>query len=119
MGNTQIANMILLYHTVFIPRLIYNCESLSNLSSDNYATLQKSQLTFLRRVMKFSRSVPTDAFFLEMGIWPVRFEIEVRQLTYLKCIIDKDQNDPVSQLYQEMLQYSSENNWANNILDLR
>ena len=107
-GNTQISNMILLYHTVFIPGLIYNCKSWSNLSSENYAMLQKSQLTFLRRVMELPRSVPTDALFLEMAIWPIRFEIEFRHLTYLKRIIDRDQNDPVYQLCQEMLKYSSE-----------
>ena len=111
--------MILLYHAVFVPRLIYNCESWSNLSSENHALLQKSQLTFLRRIMELPRSVPTNALFLEMGIWPIRFEIEFRQLTYLKRIIDRDQNDPVYQLYQDMLKYSSEKNWANNILDLR
>ena len=60
LGSTQISNMILLYCTVFVPRLIYNCESWSNLSSENYALLQKSQLTFLRRVMELPRSVPTD-----------------------------------------------------------
>ena len=88
--------MILLYHTVFIPKLIHNCEiSWSDLSSENYAMLQKSQLTFLRRVMELPRSVPTDAFFLEIGNWPIRFEIEFRQLTYLKRIIDRNQNDPV------------------------
>ena len=119
LGNTQISNMILLYHTVFIPRLKYNCESWSNLSSENYAMLQKPQLTFLRRVMELPRSVPTDALFLEMGILPIRFEIEFRQLTDLKRIIDRDQNDSVYQRYQEMLKYSSEKNWANNILDLR
>ena len=43
LGNTQIFTMILSYHTVFIPRLIYNCESWSNLSSENYAVLHKSQ----------------------------------------------------------------------------
>ena len=69
--------------------------------------------------MELPRSVPTDALFLEMSIWPIRFEIEFRQLTYLKRIINRDQNDPVYQLYQRMLKYSSEKNWANNILDLR
>ena len=44
LGNTQISDMILLYHTVSIPRLIYNSESWSNLSSENYVLLQKSQL---------------------------------------------------------------------------
>ena len=31
LGNTQISNMILLYHTVFIPRMTYNCESWSTI----------------------------------------------------------------------------------------
>ena len=72
--------------------------------------------------MELSISVPTCALFLEKGIWPIRFETEFRQLTYLKRIIDiidRDQNDPVFQLYQEILKHSSENNWANNVLDLR
>ena len=67
--------------------------------------------------MELPRSVPTDAFFLEMGIWPIRFEIEFRQCTYLKRIIDRDLHYPVFQQYIEMLKYSSENNWANNILE--
>ena len=67
--------------------------------------------------MELPRSVPTNALFLEMGIWPIRFEIEFRQ--YLKHIIDRDENDPVCQLYREMLRYSSEKTWTNNILDLR
>ena len=52
-----------------------------------------------------------------MSIWPIRFEIEFQQLTYLKRIIGRDQNDPVFQLFQEMLKYNWENNWSNNILD--
>ena len=56
--------------------------------------------------MELLRSVPTDALSLEMGIWPIRFETEFRQLTYLKHIIDRNQNDPVYQLYQEMLKHS-------------
>ena len=107
LGNTQISNMILLYHTVFVRRLIYNCESWSNLSSENYAMLQKSKLTLLRRVMELPKSVPTDAVFLEMGIWPVRFEIVFRQFTYLQRITDRDHNDPLFKLYKKMLKYSS------------
>ena len=52
------------------------------------------------------------------GYLVYQVEIEFQQLAYLKCITGRDQNDPVFYLYQEMLKYSSENNWANNILDL-
>ena len=47
------------------------------------------------------------------------FFIELTQLAFLKKILDRDQEDPVKRIYNEMLKYPSENNWANNVLDLR
>ena len=49
--NKQIESMLLLYKTVFISRLIYNCEAWSNLTPKDYLTLQASQLTYLRNVL--------------------------------------------------------------------
>ena len=47
MENKQIESMLLLYKTVFIPRLIYNCEAWSDLRLKDYLTLQTPQLTYL------------------------------------------------------------------------
>ena len=69
--------------------------------------------------MEFPRSVPTDAPFWKSIFGLLGLRLKFRQLTHLKRIIDRDQNDPVFQLYEEMLKYSSKNNWVNNILDLR
>ena len=52
MGSKQIESMLLLYKTVFIPRLIYNCEAWSNLTPKDYLTLQALQLTYLRNVLE-------------------------------------------------------------------
>ena len=72
MGNKQIESMLLLYKTVFILRLIYNCE--------DYLTLQASQLTYLRNVLEVSKAAPIAAMYLELGILPFTYEIEMRQL---------------------------------------
>ena len=37
----------------------------------------------------------------------------------LKCILDKEADDPALLSYREMLKFGSEANWANNILGLR
>ena len=55
MENKQIESMLLLYKTVFIPRLIYNCEAWSNLTPKNHLTLHVSQLTYLRNVLEVLR----------------------------------------------------------------
>ena len=100
-GTRQIENMLILYQSVFLPRLIYNCESWSNMTPKDYKVLQFAQLHYLWNVMGISRATPTIALFLELGRLPVRFEIEKRQLSFFKRLLDKDKNDPVQNVYFE------------------
>ena len=118
-GKFKISNLSTLYHSVFISRLIYNCEARSNLKAKDYQVLQKLQLNFLRRVMDVLITTPTAALFLETGVWPVQYIIEERHLLYLERILDTNNTDPVWLEYREMLKYEFEPNWANNFLGLR
>ena len=81
--------------------------------------MQSAQLLYLQNVMEVSRATPTVALFLELGILPIRFEIEKRQLFFFKRLLDKDKNDPAQSVYFEQLKYVAEQNWANYIQDLR
>ena len=118
-GDSQINNMLLLYQSLFLPRLVYNCEAWSNISESDYKQLQNAQLAFLRRVMEVPRSTPVAATFLELGILPIRYEIEKRQLLFLKRILSRETCDPLLLTYEQMLRMNSEPNWANGVLDLR
>ena len=73
----------------------------------------------LRRVLEIPRSVPTAALYLELRILPLKCETEIRQLLFLKKISDKNENDPVFEVYREMIKYDFENSWANNVFYLR
>ena len=69
--------------------------------------------------MEVPKSTPTSSLFLEMGILPVQFVIEMRQLMFLKTSIARDPSDPVKKVFLEMIKYPSENKWTNNVLDLQ
>ena len=69
--------------------------------------------------MEVPRSTPIHGTFLELGIVPIQFEIEQRQLCYLRQILVKDENDPVLKVYKEMFKYNTERNWANMVTCLR
>ena len=56
--------------------------------------------------------------YLELGILPVMYEIEMRQLLFLKRLLDKKHADPCLRTYIEMLKFENETNWANNVLGL-
>ena len=83
-GKHQMFSMMVVYKSVFLPRLIDNCESWSNLTHKDISNLQGAQLNFLRREMEVPKSTPITALFLELGILPTRCEIEKRQLVFLK-----------------------------------
>ena len=85
----------------------------------DYQALQSAQLSYLRSVMEVPGSTPIVALFLEFSVLPIKFEIEQRQLFFLKHILDKDPDDPVDAVYKEQLKYNFEENRANYIFQLR
>ena len=51
-GIKQIECMLILYRSMFLPRLIYNCEAWSNMTKNDYETLKSQQLNYLRSIME-------------------------------------------------------------------
>ena len=119
MEDIKLKTCLLLYRSVFLPRVIHNSEAWSNLSPKDVADLQKAQLSYLRRVLEVPRSTPTAALYLETGILPIEYEIHIKQLVFLKHILDKDSTDPVAQMYNEIYKFQNELNWFNNVFELR
>ena len=81
--------------SVFLPKLIYNDESWSNLTQKDISNLQDAQLNLLRRVIEVPKSTPIAALFLELGILPSQYQSEKRQLVFLKRILDRENDDPL------------------------
>ena len=118
-GSKQIEIMLLLYRSVYLPRLIYNCESWSKLTKNYICELQKAQRRFLRSIMEVPGSTPVAATYLELGVLPIEYEIDIRRLRFLWTILQKNNDDPVRMVYTEMLKYPFEENWANDVIKLR
>ena len=69
-------------------------------------------------MLEVSKGTPTAALYLELGILPINFETEIKQLLYLKRILDKKNDDPVKLCYREMPKFSEEVNWADDVIGL-
>ena len=118
-GQQQIEMMFLLYKAMFSPRMIHNCESWSKMTGRYIAEMQSGQLHYLRSVTEVPKSTPIAAVYLEFGVLPIQYEVELRKLYFLKSTLQKSHDDPVRLVYNEMLKYPCENNWANEAMGLR
>ena len=69
--------------------------------------------------MEVSEGVPTAALYLELGVLPISFEKELKQLLYLKRILNREYNHPVRMVCHEMLKYKVEINGTNDVFGLQ
>ena len=52
------------------------------MTDKDYQALQSAQLLYLRNVAEVPRGTPIAALYLELGILPIKFEIEKRQFCF-------------------------------------
>ena len=54
----EIECMLILYRSMFLPRLIYSCEAWFNMTKNDYETLKSLQLNYLRSITELPKRAP-------------------------------------------------------------
>ena len=112
-GSHHVEIMLLLYRALFLSTMLFNSQTWSNLRKKDIDCLRTLQLKFLKRILGVASSTPNAFTFLELGVLPIEYEIEKRQIMFLHRILQMDPADPVFQLFEEMQKFSEagEKNW--------
>ena len=112
-GIHYVSIMLLLYRALFLSTILFNSSTWSNLRKKDLDSLRKLQLKFLKRIVGVASSTCNAFVYLELGVLPIDFEIEKRQLMYLHRILQLEPTDPVWKLFWELVQMSDagEKNW--------
>ena len=118
-GSHRIEVLLLLYRSIFIQTIIYNSQAWSHITSDDLDDLRTAQLRCLKRILWTASSTPNSHVFLEMGVLPIEFEIQIRQCMYLYHILTLPIDHPIHRIYHQQLCYPAEENWANNMNKIR
>ena len=112
-GEHYISVMLLLYRSLFLSTMLFNSQTWSKLRKKDIDALKLIQLKFLKRILGVPSSACNASIFLELGVLPIDFEIEKRQLMYLHRILALDKDDPVYLMFLNMRELSDagEKNW--------
>ena len=119
LGIHAVETLLMLYRCLFVQVVLFNAQAWSNLTKTDIKGLQTVQLKFLKRIFHAPSSTSNPLTFLETGILPIQYEIQLRQLSYLHHILTLEDDDPVKQSYQQQLLYPMAPNWANEVMDIR
>ena len=54
--------------------------------------LEQLQLKSLRRILQAPKSTPIPAFYIETGILPIKYQIDIKKLNYLYKVVNMEEN---------------------------
>ena len=118
-GSHTIETVLLLYNAIFIATVLYNAQSWSRITNNEMKKLKVCQMSLLKRVLKTPASSPNAVVQLELGVIPIEYEIFKKRLMFLQHILKLGDTDPVNKVYHEQRKYEHEQNWANEVEELR
>lgn len=88
------------------------------MTANNISQLDSLQMKYLKWMLHTPRGTCNSFTLLELGLLPMRHEINLRKLAFLYHILNLDDDDPVKQVYREEQRLVFEPNWANEVKQL-
>ena len=81
LARIQMSTLLHMYQRCLLPAILYNSETWL-LTEAEFKEIEQIQLIMMRKIIKAPNSTPITALYLELGIWPIQFQIKQRQLMY-------------------------------------
>ena len=95
--------------------MLFNYQTWAKIRKYDIDTLSVVQLKYLKQALRVPYSTPNVVVYLEMGLLPIEYVIDIRRFVYLHHILMLTNNEPVKNLYFQQLDLAFEENWANEI----
>ena len=101
--------------TNLIPKILYGCETWTNITKQQIDKLEKIQKDALQRIVTIHRTTSRFGLYLECGILPIENRIIIRKLMYLKKILNMSDRRLVKIVYNEHKRLGMTKCWCNEV----
>ena len=117
LGKRRIEIGLELRQTWLINACLFNSEVWQKLTKKEMTDLSKIDHFLLRSILGAHPKVATEMLHLETSTLPFSYIISCRRLIYLKCILDRAENEVTKKVYFAMKMSPSKNDWSEMILE--
>ena len=99
-GKYFFQTAIIYRNSLLISSLLTNCETWQNLRQKDIFALSKVDQILLRKILSCPQSTPVEMIFGELGLWPVEWVIRSQRLSFLKYILEQEEESLVRQVFE-------------------
>ena len=97
------------------PSILYASEMCYGLKENELRHLEKIEEEYLRKILKTGKGCPISQLYLEMGLYPARFEIQKLRMLYLKYGLEQTEDSLVKRFLSLQLNQPTRGDWGSQI----
>ena len=79
--------------------------------------LEEVDKLLLQRILQVPGSTPTEALYLELGCYPIRYTIMGRRIMYLHEILNRSEDGMLYRFFEAQLKNPVKNDWTEQVKD--
>ena len=111
-GKYHFEVAMVLRSSLFLSSLLLNCEAWVNLSDQDIRSLEQSDEILLSKILDSAANTSNAFKYLELGIYPVRFEIMKRKLLYLQYLLQQEKTSMIHQVLKATIDNPIKNDFV-------
>ena len=102
---------IKLIKAILIPKVLYACETWTNVTNTQIKSLEKLQKDAVTIINSLPQSTPYDGIVLECGLMPMEFRIKEKRLMYFHKVLNMKESRLTKIVYEEQKRLNFPNCW--------
>ena len=99
-GKFHFEVAMVLRSSLFLSSLLLNSEAWVNLSEQDIRSLEQSDEILISKILGSTANTSNAFKYLELGIFPLRFEIMKRKLSFLQYLLKQEKTSMIFQVFQ-------------------
>ena len=115
LGEYYIESALLLRESMFLNGILTNAEIWYSFNKEEIKEFEDLDLTLLRKIMHVPFSTPSEAFFLELGIFPIGVIVKARRANYLHYILKREENEMLYTFFITQWYNETNGDWTQQI----
>ena len=112
LGSYHFEIAMVLREAKFTNSVLTNSEVWHNMQSKHIESLEKSDLALLRSILNAHSKTATEAFYLELGIYPLKYHLSKRRFMYLWHILHTDASELIRKVYDIQKSNPNKGDWV-------
>ena len=110
-GKYYFEVVMVLRSSLLLSSLLLNSEAWVNLSDSDIRALERTDEILLSKILESDSNTSKTYKYLELGIYPIRFEIMERKLLFLQYILQQDKESMIFKVFKATCENPTKNDF--------